>query len=143
MVERVVIESPFKGETKAQEAYHKAYLQACLRDSILNHGEAPFASHQLYTEALDDGDAREREIGISIGLEFAKACTRSVFYVDLGMSEGMQRYAWPAAEGAGREIVIRRLGGVWSAKHYLNLIAKDESYENWLTTPYDGGAGGI
>jgi hypothetical protein len=112
--ERVVIESPFKGLDKAGEALHRAYLQACIRDSILNYHEAPFASHQMYTDALDDGQAHEREIGIEVGLVFAGVCTRSVFYTDFGMSEGMRRYGIPAAEKAEREVSYRTLGGVWS-----------------------------
>ena len=121
----VVIESPFKGETKAQESLHRAYLEACLRDSILKHGEAPIAS--------------QREIGIHVGLELAKVCERSVFYIDLGMSSGMERYGLPGAHAAEREIVYRRLGGMWSALAYLKLIDKTDNYNNWLNGGYDGG----
>jgi hypothetical protein len=139
-----VIESPFKGENKAQETLHRAYLEACLRDSILNHGEAPIASHKLYTDALDDSVANERAIGIHVGLELAKVCARSVFYIDLGMSEGMERYGLPGARAAKREVIYRRLGGMWSALKYLELIDRLDGYKSWLTGGgYDGGAGGI
>ena len=110
-----VIEYPYAADTPAGVAYHEAYLQACIRDSVLNHNEAPFASHQMYTRALDDSDPHERRKGIIVGLAFAEACSRSVFYVDLGMSRGMRDYGLPAAEKAQREVVYRRLGGAWSA----------------------------
>jgi hypothetical protein len=41
----VIIESPYAGEVEA----NVAYARACMRDS-LGHGEAPIASHLLYTQ---------------------------------------------------------------------------------------------
>ena len=82
----VVLESPFKGD----EQRNKAYLDECIHDCIINHEDAPMASHKLYTDSLDDGDDTERAIGIKCGLtwgQFADAC---IVYVDYGISEGMQ-----------------------------------------------------
>lgn len=114
----VVIESPYAADDPAQFqlAYHRAYLQACIRDSILVHGEIPFASHQMYTDALDDDEPSERELGILAGLVFATFCGSSIFYIDLGMSPGMSKYGLPGAEKACREIVYRKLGGVWTQR---------------------------
>lgn len=48
---RVIIESPYAGNVEA----NATYLRRCLRDSLLR-GEAPFASHAIYTlpGVLDD-----------------------------------------------------------------------------------------
>jgi hypothetical protein len=111
--ERVVVESPYAAGTIVEVAYNRAYLQACLRDCLLR-GEYPFASHHMYTEALDDQDEAERELGIVAGLDFARCCVRSVFYTDLGMSPGMVKYGHRAALESGREIEHRKLGAPWS-----------------------------
>jgi len=65
---RVIIESPFagKGETASERMFEEykniRYLRACMRDCLLK-GEAPFASHGLYTQegVLDDTIPEERE----------------------------------------------------------------------------------
>lgn len=61
--EIVIIESPFKGSTPAEEAENIAYAKEAMRDSLYR-GEAPFASHLLYPQMLDDADERERRMGI-------------------------------------------------------------------------------
>lgn len=84
----VVIESPFAGCVPL----HRAYLEACIRDCI-GFGETPYASHKMLTDALDDLDPGQREVGIAAGLDMAEVIIRSggiqVFYVDLGWSGGM------------------------------------------------------
>lgn len=74
---RVMIESPFAGKGATEEERVKdeklklRYLRFCLRDSILR-GEAPFASHAIYTQpwVLDDRDPEERALGIACGFAF-------------------------------------------------------------------------
>jgi hypothetical protein len=85
---RVLIESPFAGDVER----NVAYLRAALRDCLLR-GEAPFASHGLYTlpGVLDDGEPLERERGIEAGLAWGRAADVTVVYTDLGISEGMKR----------------------------------------------------
>lgn len=85
MPEFVILESPFAGDFKK----NRAYANECLRDSLMR-GEAPFASHILYTEALDDTIPKEREIGIEAGLAIGKYASKTVVYTDLGISAGMQ-----------------------------------------------------
>ena len=60
----VIIESPYAGNVPL----NLLYLRACMRD-CLSRGEAPFASHALYTQpgVLDDGDPAERAHGIEAG----------------------------------------------------------------------------
>jgi hypothetical protein len=68
------------------------YLDAALLD-CLRRGEAPFASHGLYTRpgVLDDLKPQERDLGIRAGFEWRRVADATVFYIDLGMSEGMKR----------------------------------------------------
>ncbi len=47
-MEAVILESPYGGTPEEVERNVK-YARACLRDCLLR-GEAPFASHLLYTQ---------------------------------------------------------------------------------------------
>jgi hypothetical protein len=85
IMKRVIIESPYAGDI----ARNKAYLQACIRD-CLNRGEAPFASHQMYTDALDDNDPEQRKLGMLAGLRWAWCADAIVVYGDHGISPGMK-----------------------------------------------------
>lgn len=82
----VIVESPFAGDV----ATNRAYAVACVRDCLLR-GEAPFASHLLYTEALDDADPGQREHGITAGFAWRASAAATVVYTDRGMSGGMVR----------------------------------------------------
>lgn len=53
-------------------------------------GEAPFASHLLYTQMLDDSVEAERAMGIEAGLAIGIHAVATVVYTDLGISGGMQ-----------------------------------------------------
>ncbi len=84
----VIIESPYAGNIDM----NVRYARACVRDSILR-GEAPFASHLLYTQPgiLRDEDKDERALGIETGFAFRRLCTVVAFYTDLGISAGMKQ----------------------------------------------------
>ena len=101
----VILESPYAGDVRANEIY----ARACLRDS-LGRGEAPIASHLLYTQpgVLDDNDPHERQWGIDAGLAWRAVAEWSVVYEDLGVSSGM-RYGIAAAEAAGLTVQRRTL----------------------------------
>lgn len=107
MIRRVVLESPFRGETHDVEAENIRYARACLRDSLMR-GEAPIASHLLYTQALDDRIPEERSLGIDAGLAWGPAADATVVYIDRGISEGMRR-GIDRARAEGRPVEIRRL----------------------------------
>lgn len=83
---RVILESPFAGDVAA----NMEYARACVRDSLLR-GEAPLASHLLYTQAgiLDDTDSRERAHGINAGHAWMHLAAAVVVYTDRGISGGM------------------------------------------------------
>ena len=82
----VIIESPYAGDIKR----NIEYARACVKDSLLR-GEAPLASHLLYTQEgiLDDNIEEERLMGINAGLAWLKTGAKHVFYVDYGYSKGM------------------------------------------------------
>jgi hypothetical protein len=83
----VIVESPYAGDVER----NLCYLRAALRDCLLR-GEAPFASHGLYTQlgVLDDDIPAEREHGILAGFAFRHAAVLTVVYADLGISHGME-----------------------------------------------------
>lgn len=88
-MKRVIIESPFAGNCNL----NVAYARLALRHS-LSLGEAPIASHLLYTQhnVLDDNNSEERKLGIDAGLAWKHVAEKQIFYTDLGWSSGM-RYA--------------------------------------------------
>ena len=102
----VILESPYAGDVEA----NVAYARRCLRDSLLR-GEAPIASHLLYTQpnVLDDDVPAERRQGIDAGLAWRRVAEASVVYTDRGISTGMQ-YGIAAAEQAGIPVEYRSIG---------------------------------
>jgi len=64
-MERIIIESPFRGINQSEQLLFVSYLGKCIRDSI-DRGECPFASHRMYPGALDDGSPAERALGIHL-----------------------------------------------------------------------------
>jgi len=102
----VILESPFAGEVEA----NIAYARRCVRDS-LSRGEAPIASHLLYTQPgiLNDDIPFERKWGIDAGLAWGRVAEMTVVYTDRGISKGMS-YGIKAAETAGRPIEYRQIG---------------------------------
>lgn len=80
----VIIESPFSGDV----VRNTEYARACLLDS-LRRGEAPFASHLLHTQVLDDLRPDERELGIEAGLAWYRVAEKCVVYGDRGINGGM------------------------------------------------------
>ena len=82
----VVIESPYAGDVETNVEYAKC----CVLDS-LDRGEAPLASHLLYTQVLDDTDYDQRERGIYTGWMWIEKADIVAVYVDRGISDGMKR----------------------------------------------------
>lgn len=116
----VILESPYAGDVKR----NVDYAWRCVIDSC-RRGEAPFASHLLYTFAVDTsryareghggGDDPEhwltREAGLQRCEAWRRVAAKTVFYVDLGWSSGMLR-AMAHAEQLGQTVEIRTLGEV-------------------------------
>lgn len=101
----VIIESPYAGDVET----NVAYARACVRDSLLR-GEAPIASHLLYTQPgiLDDDILDERQHGIDAGLAWRAVAQGCVVYTDRGISRGME-YGIAAATAAGLPVEYRTL----------------------------------
>ena len=109
MSKLVVVESPYAGKTDEEIEKNISYARACMRDCFLR-GEYPFASHLLYTQPgiLDDGNSKERKLGIEAGLEWVKVAEATVVYTDLGITEGMKQ-GINRAEEDGRVVEYRKL----------------------------------
>lgn len=103
----VILESPYAGDIET----NVEYARACVRDS-LSRGEAPLASHLLYTQRgiLRDEDPGERRWGIEAGLAWGKVAEATVVYEDRGISPGME-YGIALARDAGRPVEYRKLKG--------------------------------
>jgi hypothetical protein len=111
----VIVESPYAGDIPRNLRYARACLADCLK-----RGEAPFASHLLYTQpgVLRDEEPVERLKGITAGLAWGTRADATVLYVDLGTSTGME-IGLEDALLAGRPVEERRLGGEWGEMEYL------------------------
>ena len=102
----VVIESPYQGDVKR----NLRYARAALRDSLLR-GEAPIASHCLYTQdgVLDDTLPDERRRGIAAGHAWMAKADVVAVYGDLGISDGM-RQGVAEAEARKVPVIYRTIG---------------------------------
>lgn len=103
---RVILESPYAGDVEG----NLTYLRACMRD-CLKRGEAPFASHGLYTQpgVLDDNDPGERRLGIEAGFLWRPVAHKTVVYTDRGITGGMTA-GIDDAHGNKRAVEYRELG---------------------------------
>lgn len=102
---RVILESPYAGDIER----NVSYARAAIRDA-LQRGEAPIASHLLYTQPgiLKDEEPSERQLGIDAGLAWGSVAEATVVYDDLGISKGMA-YGIGRAITEGRRVEYRSL----------------------------------
>lgn len=105
----VALESPYAGKTELEQARNVDYARAAMLDSLAR-GEAPIASHLLYTQVLNDDDKGQRQFGIDAGLAWAEHAEATVVYLDLGVSAGMVTGLEHAARHH-RTIELRKLAG--------------------------------
>ena len=101
----VIVESPFAGAVERNLDYGRAAIRDCLE-----RGEAPIASHLLYTQTgiLNDGIEAERARGIDAGLAWIRVADATVVYQDLGISRGMEQ-GITAARAAGNPVEFREI----------------------------------
>lgn len=106
-MELVIVESPFAGDVERNQNYARSAMKDCLLK-----GEAPYASHLLYTQdgVLDDKDLDQRKLGIEAGLCWGKMASKTVVYTDLGISSGMKQ-GIERALTEGRIVEYRSLVG--------------------------------
>lgn len=100
----VVIESPYAGDIERNMLYLKRAAQDCL-----SRGEAPYASHEMYTRWLDDSVPAHRTQGIEAGLAWGSMSEAVVAYTDYGVSAGMQ-LGIDRAQEIGKPIEFRTIG---------------------------------
>jgi hypothetical protein len=83
----VIIESPFAGDVEG----NIAYARKCVADAV-HRGEAPIASHLLFTQPgiLDDDIPGERALGIEAGLAWYRVADKCAYYADRGSSRGVE-----------------------------------------------------
>lgn len=112
----VVLESPYAArpgsrDPAADVAANLTYARAAMADSLAR-GEAPIASHLLYTQpgVLDDNMPQQRAQGVEAGLAWARAAEATVAYIDRGISPGMHA-GLSRATCEERPIEHRRIGG--------------------------------
>jgi len=120
----VVVESPYGGNVAWVER-NVRYARACLRDCLMR-GEAPFASHLLYTQpgVLQDEVSEERELGILAGFCWRGQADLTAVYTDLGISKGMQQ-GIQDSEDRNIPCVYRQLGGEWSGDENSAGVARN------------------
>ena len=113
----VVIESPYAGDVEANVAYARQAMHDCIE-----RGEAPLASHLLYTQpgVLDDALPLERMLGIEAGLDWGRHADAIVVYVDRGISKGME-LGIARARSRGQSVEFRAMEEWDRADRPLNL----------------------
>ena len=122
-MKRVILESPYAGDVER----NVAYARACLRDSLLR-GEAPIASHLLYTQpgVLDDQIPEERQMGIDAGLAWGMMDPQ--VHIKVHAQPGGQRVA-TVTTSAGR--VLRVCGATGRGGERLPDVV--EIMKSWVT----------
>lgn len=103
-MKRICIESPLSGDF----VKNIEYARRCMR-FVLDLEYAPFVSHLLYTQVLDDRIPAHRGLGIEAGLAMGDSCDARWFFLNGGpMSRGMLA-AWDRADSMGQ--AVRKLDG--------------------------------
>jgi len=126
-----IIESPYAAANGNTISQHVAYAQACLKD-VLDRGDSPMASHLLMTQAYDDADEDERQLGMEAGWAWMQAAGLVAVYTDLGLTGGMMKGIERASE-LGTRVEFRELEE-WSDEPILHFpMPKREGdlYQAW------------
>jgi len=82
---KVLIESPYAWDIETNVHYAKKDMIDCL-----SRWEAPYASHLLYTQVLNDMLQEERDLWIKAWLEWGNSADKTVVYNDLWISKWME-----------------------------------------------------
>jgi hypothetical protein len=129
----VCIESPLAGDFLRNIAYARACLRFCL-----DRGVSPYASHLLLPQVYNDLSPEQREAGISAGLVMGDQCDMRWFFMDYGMSSGMER-AWKRSIAKARKHIADHGmasvdGGILPAQYRLG----DDWAERYSAAPTPG-----
>jgi hypothetical protein len=131
----VILESPYQGDVRINERYARRAMRHCF-----SLGDAPIASHLLYTQEgiLVDEEQFERELGIEAGLTWGSRAAVSVFYVDLHISNGM-RIGYDRAIQDGRLIEMRSIASTRTLETD-QAVSLDQNVANAYSVFGDGDA---
>lgn len=110
-----MVESPYSAPDQEEQELNVYYALHCMHHSLAQ-GEAPMLTHLLYTRQTHGGghvaDSENPHVTRAFGLDAAKSwrlvATKTVLYVDRGVSTGMQR-ARAEALVAGQPVEERRV----------------------------------
>jgi hypothetical protein len=118
----VVIESPYAGDVERNLRYLRAAMADCFA-----RGEAPYASHGLYTQhgVLDDRIPNERARGMRAGFAWSEKADLVVVYEDLGVTPGMLA-SIERAEKRGQRVEHRRVPGWGTGTGVFGNVADDD-----------------
>lgn len=91
----IVIESPYGTNPDGTRADPETvqrnveYAKQCML-YVINLGYAPYASHLLFTQVLNDATPAERLLGITAGFEWGNHADEVYVFEDYGISPGMR-----------------------------------------------------
>lgn len=100
----VLVESPFRGDEERNVQFCRNVCRAMVLE-----GKNPYASHLFFPQFLDDEIPAERDLGITLGLEWGDRAIDVYFCLrpNEGMSNGMQ-YALDRHQMTGKICRLRR-----------------------------------
>jgi hypothetical protein len=87
---RVILQSPYATHDPICMDTNMRYARAAMLGSI-GRGESPFMAHLLFTQALDDMAAGQREQAFELAFSWYETASSVAVYNDLGISAGMER----------------------------------------------------
>lgn len=88
---RVIVESPFKAETKKLGLENLIYANMVARHLTLKCNYSPLFFHTFYTQFLDDDNAEERLTGLEASFTHHDYINKRIVTLDRGITEGMKK----------------------------------------------------
>lgn len=102
-MKKAYICSPYRARNRKELNRNIEYAKS-LTNKAVKAGLAPITPHLYLPLCLNDDNPKEREMGLSAGIELLKTCDYVIVGIHYGISEGMSREII-AADAAGIEVV--------------------------------------
>lgn len=83
---KIYVCSPYSGDIERNIGYAR---ELCRK--VVLQGDIPIAPHLYFTQFLDDTSAKERELGMAIGLDLLEQCDGIIVGCKYGISKGMAK----------------------------------------------------
>lgn len=87
---RTYITSPLRADSPAEAQRNVAYAKLAKLDSLVRHGETPYAPHIDLGLILRDTVPSHRALGMRAGKAMMSGMQQNAVYRDLGFSDGMR-----------------------------------------------------